>query len=264
VPPRPPKVINDFYNPHGLPVNFNSEVTVQELKINVNGEQYPTLFKEYTTPAVIFRAEVRQDPEWRRGDHFPFLVDYLVSRSLKFIVDGPDGLNALRYLLISPTPEEITAFQVESESVLAFAKEHDLLISGGWCVGSDLICWVYGLNRLSFLAYDDPEFITEMLEIISVWNRAPMEVVLKAGGDLYIKRACYENCDYFTPRNYRQFILPILEADIKLAHQYGAKFWYIITSNCMALLDNFCEVGVGAIIAVDPTPYTMGFGDDAR
>ena len=262
IPPRPLVVKNDYYNLHGLPVNYSPEGTVREWKENSEGEHYPILFKEYSTPAGTLRAEVRQDPEWRWGDHVPFLDDYLVSRSRKFIVDGPADLDALRYLLVPPTPEEIAAFQAESEPLLAYAKKHDLLVAGGWGVGADLIGWVYGLQRLPYAVFDDPDFITELLDIIAVWNRARMEVVLKAGIDLYLKRAWYENCDNFTPRHYRQFIRPILEADADLAHQYGAKFGFMMTSNCMALLDDFREAGVDTIIGVDPAQWDLKVARD--
>ena len=257
IPPRPPVVVNDHYNLHGLPVNYSPAVIVQEWKESIKGEPHPILIKEYHTPAGTIRAEVRQDPTWRWGDHVPFLDDYMVSRSRKFIVDGPNDLDALRYLLAAPTPEEIATFQVESAPVMDYAKEHDLLVAGGWGVGADLAGWVYGLQRLPYAVFDDPEFIAEMLNIIATWNRTRMEVLLQAGVDLIIKRAWYENCDNFTPRHYRQLLYPILEADAALTHQYGAKFGYFMTSNCMPLLDDIQEAGVDVIIGVDPAQWDL-------
>lgn len=257
IPPRPPVVKNDYYNLHGLPVNFHPDVTIQEWKEHPEGSYYPVLIKEYHTPGGVLRAEVRQDEEWRWGDHVPFLDDYLVGRSNKFIVDGAEELGALRYLLAAPTPKEITSFQIDSAPALEFAHRHDLLVAGGWGVGADLIGWVYGLQRLPYALFDHPEFIAELLQIIAAWNRSRMEVVLQAGIDLYIKRAWYENCDNFTPRHYRQFIRPILEADAALVHQYGAKFGYMMTSNCMPLLDEIREAGVDAMIGVDPAQWDL-------
>ncbi|MCJ7701366.1 MAG: hypothetical protein MUO62_07270, partial [Anaerolineales bacterium] len=210
------------------------------------------------TPAGTLRAEVRQDDEWRWGDHVPFLDDYLVGRSQKFIVDGPEDLDALRYLLVPPTPEEIASFKAESAPILEFAREKDLLVAGGWGVGADLIGWVYGLQRLPYTVFDDPAFLTDLLEIIATWNRARMEVLLQEGIDLFIKRTWYENCDNFIPRHFRQFIRPILEADAALAHRYGAKFGIMMTSNCMPLLDDIREAGVDTIIGVDPVQWDLG------
>ena len=100
IPPRPPIVVNDHYNLHGLPVSYHPDVVTREWKETQAGQHNPILVKEYLTPAGILRTEVRQDDEWRWGDHVPFLDDYLVGRSNKFIIDGPDDLDALRYLLV--------------------------------------------------------------------------------------------------------------------------------------------------------------------
>lgn len=257
IPPRPLVVKNDYYNLHGLPVNYHPEVKVREWKESQEEQIYPILIKEYQTPAGTLRAEVRQDDEWRWGDHVPFLDDYLVGRSNKFIVDGPEELEALRYLLVPPTATEIDDFKTESAPILDFARKNDLLVAGGWGVGADLIGWVYGLHRLPYAVFDQPEFVAELLDIIAVWNRSRMQVLLEAGIDLFIKRAWYENSDNFIPRHFRQFIKPILEADTALAHQYGAKFGYMMTSNCMALLDDIREAGVNAIMGVDPEQWDL-------
>lgn len=257
IPPRPLVVKNDYYNLHGLPVSYHPDVAVKEWKETQAGQHYPILIKEYHTPAGVLRTEVRQDDEWRWDDHVPFLDDYLVGRSNKFIVDGPDDLAALRYLLVPPTAEEIANFKTESAPILEFARENDLLVAGGWGVGADLIGWVYGLHRLPYAVFDQPEFVAELLDIIAVWNRSRMEILLESGIDLFIKRAWYENCDNFTPRHYRQLIKPILAADADLAHKYGAKFGFMMTSNCMALLDDIRETGADALIGVDPEQWDL-------
>lgn len=257
IPPRPLVVKSDYYNLHGLPVSYHPDVVIKEWKETHGGEPYPLLFKEYETPAGTLRAEVRKDTGWRWGDHVPFLDDYLVGRSNKFIVDGPDDLDALRYLLVPPTSKEIEDLAAESATALEYARTHELLICGGWGVGADLIGWVYGLNRLPYSLFDHPEFIAELLDIIATWNRSRMEVLLQSGIDLYIKRAWYENLDNFIPRHYRQFISPILEEDVALAHSYGVKFGYIITSNCMALLDDIYATGVDVIIGADPAQWDL-------
>ena len=84
-----------------------------------------------------------------------------------------------------------------------------------------------------------------------------MEVVLAAGVDLYIKRAWYENCDFWSPAKFQQFLAPILKSEADLAHQHGARFGYLITANCMPLLDQIAGCGVDVIIGVDPLAYNL-------
>ncbi len=257
LPVRPPVVVNDYYNLHGLPVSYEPRVTIREWIEHPAGEAWPIMVKEYHTPAGILRAEVCQTEDWRWGNHVPFLDDYIVPRSRKFLVTQPEDLAALRYLLVPPTPEEIAAFRAESQPALVQARRHDLLVAGGWGVGADLIGWVFGLENMMYASYDQPGFLHDFLELIADWNRRRMEVVLDIGIDLYIKRAWYENCDFWTPRTWREFIYPHLKDDVALAHERGVLFGYIITSNCMPLLDMFAEIGIDVLIGVDPQEWDL-------
>ena len=257
LPARPPVVVNDYYNLHGIPVSYHPSVAIKEWNEWFSDEDDPIMVKEYATPAGILRTEVRQTDDWRWGDHVPFLDDYLVPRSRKFLIDDEDDLEAFSYLLVGPSPQEISQFHRESAPVIAMAKEHDLLLAGGWGVGADLIGWVYGLQRMLFAVYDKPDFIKRLLGIIADWNRARMEVVLEAGIDLFIKRAWYENCDFWTPKAFREFLSPVLKKDVELTHDRGALFGYLISSNAMPLLQEFVDLGIDVVIGVDPMTWDL-------
>ncbi|MBN1149521.1 MAG: hypothetical protein JXA78_19830 [Anaerolineales bacterium] len=257
IPPRHPTLVSDSYNLHGLPVRYHPAVEVNEWIEDAPGERWPLMVKEYMTPAGALRTEVYQDGGWPYGDHVPFLDDYLVTRSRKYIVSEEKDLQALQYLLAPPTQEEIRAFKDESQSLLDFARQGDLLTAGGWGVGADLVGWVYGLENMIFAGYDRPDFLQEMLGIIKEWNHQRMKVVLEAGIDLYIKRAWYENCDFWSPNSWRKFISPVLKEDVELAHSFGSKFGYLISSNAMPLLDSIAECGVDVLIGVDPMKWDL-------
>jgi hypothetical protein len=257
LPLRPPHVVNDYYNLHGLPVSYHPDVKIKEWSEQGPDDELPLLVKEYHTPEGTLKAVVRKTEDWRWGDHVPFLDDYLTPRSNKFLITGPEDLKAFRYLLAPLTSQEIQAFQEESKPLIDFARKQGLLLAGGWGIGADLLGWVYGLERMIFAAVDQPVFLSEMLDIIAAWNRSRMQVLLESGIDLYIRRAWYENCDFWSPRLWKKFIFPNLKAEADLAHQAGAKFGYILTSNCMPLLESIAEAGVDAIIGVDPRGYDL-------
>ena len=56
IPPRPPVVVNDTYNLHGLPVSYHPLVVVNEWK-EIHGGSRAILVKEYITPAGTLRAQ---------------------------------------------------------------------------------------------------------------------------------------------------------------------------------------------------------------
>jgi len=258
LPPRPPIVRNDHYNLYGLPVSYSPKVTIEESVVHSPEDDVPLLVKTYHTPAGDLTAQVRQTQDWRWGDHVPFLDDYLIPRSKKFLVEGPEDLPALQFLLIPPSGADVDSFHQESAPVRAYAQEHDLLCTGGWGVGMDMIGWVHGLNTLVYDVYDRPDFIRDLFNMIAKWNRQRMEVALTAGIDLYIKRAWYENTDFFTPRIWKKLIQPELRKDVELAHQAGAKFGYIITANAMPLLELIAQAGVDVLIGIDPQAFDLG------
>ncbi|MCK5428715.1 MAG: hypothetical protein KAI94_04540, partial [Anaerolineales bacterium] len=114
IPPRPPVVVNDYYNLHGLPVSYDPIVKTKEWIEHPQDEEHPLMVKEYITPAGVLRTEVRQTEDWRWGNHVPFLDDYLVPRSRKFLIEDEKDLDALQYLLVNPTNAEIQAFRSQS------------------------------------------------------------------------------------------------------------------------------------------------------
>ncbi|MCX6082022.1 MAG: hypothetical protein NTW32_21045 [Chloroflexi bacterium] len=257
IPPRQPGLVSDSYNLYGLPVQFHPDVTLREWKESPSNEKFPILIKEYQTPGGVLRAEIHQDEGWPYGDHIPFLDDFVETRSRRFIVDSREDFKALRYLLVPPSLESVAAFRSDSFQSLEFARQHDLLITGGWGVGADLIGWVYGLQKMIYASYDQPDFLGEMLELIAEWNQSRMKVVLEEGVDLYIKRAWYENCDFWSPKIWKKFIFPTLQSDAELAHRHGALFGYLITANCMPLLEMIAEAGVDVVIGVDPARWNL-------
>jgi hypothetical protein len=250
-------MVSDSYNLYGLPVQFHPSVSVREWKESPSNEKFPVLFKEYQTPGGVLRAEIHQDEGWPYGDHIPFLDDFVETRSRKFIVESREDFKALRYLLVPPSLESVAAFRADASRSLEFARQHDLLITGGWGVGADLIGWVYGLQKMIYTSYDQPDFLGELLELIDEWNQSRMKVVLEEDVDLYIKRAWYENCDFWSPKIWKKFIFPILKSDAELAHQHGALFGYLITANCMPLLEMIAEAGVDVVIGVDPARWNL-------
>jgi uroporphyrinogen decarboxylase len=120
----------------------------------------------------------------------------------------------------------------------------------------DMANWLCGMENLMILMMEQPEFVYGLLEMIYVWNKNRMEVVLSAPVDLYIRRAWYEGCDFVTPRFYQSVILPLLKAEVELAHEHGAKFGYICSSGTKPMLDFYTEAGIDVLIGIDPIEGT--------
>jgi uroporphyrinogen-III decarboxylase len=252
LPPRPPLVVNDYYNLHGLPVVYDRRVTVCEWMENLPGEADPIMVKEYHTPAGVLRTEVRQTEDWRWGDHVPLFDDYLVPRIRKFLVTGPQDLEPLAYLLAPLCDAEIATVRAEAQPFLEQARRQGLLVAGGWGAAADVVAWLSGFLNMIFFATDQPDFLHDLLALVANWNRRRMEVLLDLGLDLYIKRIFYESADFWSPRLFRRFLLPILQADTALCHQAGARLGGMMTTSTLPVLDLLVEAGLDVLIGVDP------------
>jgi len=257
IPPRSPKVVNDSYNLHGMPVSYDPAVEVKEWIERRDNEIFPIMVKEYNTPAGKLKAEVRQTDDWRWGDHVPLFDDYIAPRTLKYLIGEPNDLGALKYLLKSPSIKEKEDVRNESKSVVEFAHKHNLLTLGGWGVGADMLGWIYGFENMVYSAFDQPDFLKDMLNLISKWNQARMLVLLDIGVDIYIKRAWYETCNFWSPSSFKEFLLPIIKEEAALAHQYNTKFGYVATDKVSPLLPLLAESGIDVLIGLDPHTYDL-------
>jgi uroporphyrinogen-III decarboxylase len=250
--PRPERL--DHPDLRGLPVRFAPEVSVKEQREETPGGAI--LHKEYATPAGKLSTSVRLSDDWPHGDHIPFVDDYQIPRALKPLVTEVRELEALRYLLTPPAPEDIARFRAETQKARAFTDQHGVLLVGGWGVGADMADWLCGVENFTLLTQDQPEFATALLEMIHQWNLERMRVVLAAPVDLYIRRAWYEGCDFLMPRFFREVMLPRMKAEAALAHEHGALFGYICSSGTLPMLDFYVEAGVDVLIGIDPVQGT--------
>jgi uroporphyrinogen-III decarboxylase len=234
------------------PLRHDPRVRIKEWRKDEPGEPYPILHKEYETPAGTLHTAVSRSEDWPWGNHVPFMDDFLIPRSRKFLMTPDDSLDALRYLLAAPTKEDVAAFRDAARQAKALAAERDLLTVGYYGMGGDLACWLSGMQELMVLTVDEPEFVRGLLATIEEWNRQRMAAVLEEGVDLFVRRAWYENADTWSPRAYREFILPSVCRDADLAHEAGAKFGYLMSCASMPLLDLMMDAGVDVLIGIDP------------
>jgi uroporphyrinogen-III decarboxylase len=238
----------------GLPVRFHPQVSIKAWQ--EGDARSGRLFKEYKTPAGSLSTSVRLSEDWPHGNFIPFIDDYQIPRAEKPLVSSPKDLEALQYLLIPPREEDVEIFKAEASTARSFAEANNVLLAGGWGVGMDMANWLCGMEGLMILMMEQAQFVGQILEMIHQWNLQRMKVVLAAKPDLYIRRAWYEGCDFVTPRFYQREILPRLQAEAALAHEYGVQFGYICSSGTRPMLDHYRAAGLDVLIGIDPAQGT--------
>ena len=157
-------------------------------------------------------------------------------------------------MLTPLSPEDVLDFEGQATHAHAFAKENGTLLVGGWGVGADMANWLCGSQSLIVMTCEQPEFVTELLELIHQWNMRRMQVVLRAKIDLFIRRAWYEGCDFLRPQFYREAILPGLKAEVALSTITAHCSVTSYLSGTLPMLDFYKEAGIDVLIGVDPVP----------
>lgn len=194
------------------PVSLNPEVETKVSKVHPAGEKYPLIVKEYHTPKGVLKRIVRQTPDWPHGDDIPLFTDFVVprARSVKFLVEKEEDLEALSCLLAEPSYREIEAFFQEADRVKSFADRHGVLVEAGMSsengveggvVGADALHWLCGLENTVKAAYVNPEFIQRVLDVIFEWDIRYVRLAIESGAvDLVVHRGWYENADFWPPK----------------------------------------------------------------
>ena len=240
-----------------LPVRHHPAVKNRQWREEVKGERYPILHSEYDTPAGKLRRGVRISADWEHGEEVPFLSDFNIVRSSPQLVTADSSLEALEYLLVPPTAEEIRDYETRASASRKLAAERGLATTAGVSMHGDMACWLSGIQELSLMSMDQPAFLHRYLDLVERWNRGRMEVVLAQKPDILIRRGWYENADFWSPATYREFVAPSLARDARQAHAAGAKLGYILSCSSMPLLDQLMDAGLDVMLGVDPAQDRM-------
>ena len=249
---------------------FSPQVKIVRRKEIVPGEPRPILVQEYETPKGTLKQIVRQTADWPHGDNVPIFTDYVVpsSRSMKYLVEDKNDVEALSCLFSTPEKEYLRKFEDQVNQVRRFAEDNGLLIECGGSLGpeapgdpewidgnsiflGDALHWLCGVENSVKMAYRNPNLMHRLLDVISAWSLGSIELISRFGGcDIIVHRGWYES--FWSPRLYRTFLLPRLKTEIDLVHRTGAKFCYVMSTNIMPFLDLFKELGIDILYGVDP------------
>jgi hypothetical protein len=234
----------------GPPLRFHPDVQVRDWTEDTAGGRL--IHRRYDTPAGPLTTVVRWTEDWRYGPRVPLFDDWVIPRAEEVLVKADEDLDRLAYVLAPAGDESRALLRRTTAPKLALAREKSLLVVGGLGVGADAAAWLCGHENIIWAATDRPAWLARLMEMLHHWNTQRMEMMLELGVDLFVRRAWYEGVDFFSPAQFRRFILPGLTREVKLAHDAGAAFGYINTTGTMPLLGMLMDAGVDVLIGVDP------------
>lgn len=210
------------------------------------------LKKIYITPKGKLAVIAEKTEDWPHGNNIPVFSDFVVSRAKEFLIKTYKDLKSLKYILGKPKKEEFIKFKEEIVELKKAANRLGLLLEGGFTSLGDSLVWLLGLQNMILAVYDDPDFISELLDLLCDWEENRNEVIINAGIEVLVHSAWYEITDFWTPNHYREILKPRLSRLVKMAHQANIKFKCIATKSFNDLVDDYIDLKIDSIMGLDP------------
>jgi hypothetical protein len=214
-------------------------------------ERYPVLHKEYKTPAGSLWQVVR------KTDDYPEQVDLFSDhnvppgRSLTYLVTEEQHLAALEWIFRPLDDDELTDYFERAKHFRAFCDRERVLM-GTYVPGvGDPLIWLSGVENAVVAALESPSFWQQYVDIIARWDRRLVECAIEAGCDHVVRRGWYESTDFWSPSLYERYLLEPLQAEVRLAHEAGLTFDYVMNTGAMPLLSYFAKTRIDMLSNVD-------------
>ena len=117
----------------------------------------------------------------------------------------------------------------------------------------DGVIWLMGIEKAIITAMTEQDFFQELVKTVYNFDLMRTEMMLEVGGiDMIVQRGWYSSTDFWSPKLFRQYVLPNLKKLVELVRQRGLKFAYVMTTGVMTFLEDLCAAGVDLLYFVDP------------
>ncbi len=220
--------------------------------------RYPVMFRRYTTPAgSLEHAAKRTGPEapgWPvQPDLVALLEDYNVARATKHAVTTPAEVSLVRHLFMAPDESQRWWFADRISQMRPFAQERGLLVQAWSAFGMDAAVWLTGTEGAVMMAMDAPDDFARLIDLIAETDYARTELAASTDGvDLVCQRGWYSSTDFWSPKLFDKYVYPHVAEMAAVAHRYGKKFGYVLTTGVAALGPRLADAGVDLLYYVDP------------
>ena len=158
--------------------------------------------------------------------------------------------------MLSPLSDEaIAQFRERAATTAHQAEELGVLVVGYEPAGADMATWLCGVEGMLFMAMDQPEVFSELMDVVHGWDKRNMEIMLDTPVDLILRRGYYEGATFWSPGLYRRFFAPPFREVTAMVHQSDRLMGYTMSVGVMPLLDVLAEVGYDVHYLLDPIQH---------
>lgn len=215
---------------------FCPDVSVRSGRIEKSDEQYPLLWKEYDTPAGTLRQVIRETPDlydWHKInrntcgplaekiDGVGLIEDVNPSRSVEFLIKGPEDLEKMRYLFQPPCQTTLSKWREQAVYAKSEAERRNVVFLARRLYEGSAMLWLTDAVKSMCTFDSNPEYIGEFLDIIHKWQMSILQIVLDLGIDMVTRFGYYDGTNFWGVNHFDRWLHPHMDEEADLAHQYG-------------------------------------------
>lgn len=216
---------------------FHPDVEVRSWR-DVDAETGEVLLgKTYETPAGPLRQVIRETDDlyhWHkinrntRGpvadliDGVGLLEDVNPSRSVEFLVKGPEDLARMRYLFEPLSGAALARWREDAAHARQQARRRGTVFLARRTYCGSAALWLTDAQETMCTFESDPGYVGAFLQIIHDWQRQMLEMVLAEGVDMVTRFGYYDTPDFWGRRYFERYLKPLMDEEADLVHEAGA------------------------------------------
>ena len=242
----------DAVVPVGVEPSWHPEVTTRTWKESAPGEPWPILHKEINTPAGPLHAAIRITEDLEHKEDIPLNSDWNVSRFVKPWLETMEDVERYQYVHMPPSDRQIAAARERFTSQKQLAERYGLATLADCGLGLTAALHLFGAEQSVLLSMDRPDIIQRFLEIEHQTTMKRAEVLADLGVDIIRRNGFYETTDFWSPRQLREWLVPLLKEEIAAMKSKGAVAAYTVCTGIMPMLDILSELDFDAYRDIEP------------
>jgi hypothetical protein len=247
-------------------------VTVRKWKEADPDGPDPLLCAEYDTPAGRLVQKVRQTRDWFDRTHYAFtpawdgnahrapdrfdeidmMDDWFTRRYKVPLVNGPEDLDKLAYLLSPPAGVRRDIWLRDARRAGKMAGEMGLLTQARRVSVGDWFMWLCLIEDFACAMVESPEYVAGFYDLVQRYDRQILDMVLEVQPDVIQYRGWYDTPDYWGPKRLREILAPRIQELAAQTHAGGSLFCYLLPEGYTVYRDILAGLDVDVFLGLEP------------
>lgn len=246
---------------------FHPDVKVTSWRDDNQPDGMARLGKAYETPKGTLRQVIRETSDlydWHkinrntRGpladliDGVGLIEDVNPSRSVEFLINGPEDLDKMEYLFLPPTGDALAKWREDAMYAKREAEKRNTMLLARRLYEGSALLWLTDAQKTMCTYADNPDYIGRFLDIIHRWQMKLLDIVLDIGVDMVTRFGYYDTPDFWGVKHFDQFLRPLMDEEAEACQQAGALLSQQQSMGLCAQREIYKKMKVHVLRDVDP------------